>query len=132
VDQILLPGFHTAAEASLKRGNATGEEVFNAVCSLMASGCRTVMLSRWRVGGQSSFDLMREFLQELPHESAASAWRRSVQLESDRILDPTMEGRLKATNSNEGLKADHPFFWAGYMLVDTGVKREQEEPRAAK
>jgi len=131
VDQILLPGYHTAAETSLKRGSGTGEEVFNTVCGLMASGCRTVMLSRWRVGGQSSFDLMREFLQELPHESAASAWRRSVRLEADRYLDPTTEGRLKAPPASEGLKADHPFFWSGYMLVDTGVRRE-EEPVAAK
>jgi hypothetical protein len=126
VDQILLPGFHTAAETSLKRGNGTGEEVFNAVCGLMASGCRTIMLSRWRVGGQSTFDLMREFLQELPHESAASAWRRSVQLEADRYLDPTTEGRLKAPPAGEGIKADHPFFWAGYMLIDSGTRREEK------
>jgi hypothetical protein len=132
VDQILLPGFHTAAEMSLKRGNGNGEEMFNAVCGLMASGCRTIMLSRWRVGGQSTFDLMREFLQELPHESAASAWRRSVQLEADRYLDPTTEGRLKAPPAGEGIKADHPFFWAGYMLIDTGVQREDAEPRGAK
>jgi hypothetical protein len=131
VDQILLPGFHTAAESSLKRGSGTGEEIFNTVCGLMASGCRTVMLSRWRVGGQSSFDLMREFLQELPHESAASAWRRSVRLEAERYLDPTTEGRLKAPPAGEGLKADHPFFWSGYMLIDTGVRWEAE-PVAAK
>jgi hypothetical protein len=126
VDQILLPAFHTAAETSLKRGSGTGEEVFSAVCGLMASGCRTIMLSRWRVGGQSTFDLTREFLQELPHESAASAWRRSVRLEADRYLDPTTEGRLKTPPVGEGIKADHPFFWAGYMLIDTGVKREEK------
>ncbi len=126
IDQILLPGFHTAAETSLKRGGGSGEEVFNAACGLMASGCRTIMLSRWRVGGQSTFDLMREFLQELPHESAAAAWRRSVQLEADRYLDPTTEGRLKTTPAGEGIKADHPFFWAGYMLIDTGLKREEK------
>jgi tetratricopeptide (TPR) repeat protein len=132
VDQILLPGFHTAAETSLKRGSGTGEEVFNAICGLMASGCRTIMLSRWRVGGQSTFDLVREFLQELPHGSATSAWRRSVQLAADRYLDPTIEGRLKAPPASEGVKGDHPFFWAGYMLIDTGVRREEDNERAAK
>jgi hypothetical protein len=121
VDQIVLPGFHTAAENSLKRGNSTGEEVFTSVCGLMASGCRTILMSRWRVGGQSTFDLMREFLQELPHQSASSAWRRSVQLEFDRYVDSSSEGRLKAPHATDGLKADHPFFWSGYMLIDTGA-----------
>jgi hypothetical protein len=66
---------------------------------------------------------MREFLQELSHDSAASAWRRSVQLTSDRLLDPSLEGRLRVPSSaaSDGLKADHPFFWSGYMLVDTGA-----------
>jgi tetratricopeptide (TPR) repeat protein len=126
VDQILLPGFHTAAENGLKRGNATGEEIFTATCALMASGCRTILLSRWRVGGQSTYDLMREFLQELPHDSAAGAWRRSVQLATDRQLDPALEGRLKAPANTTGMKADHPFFWSGYMLIDTGAKAREE------
>ncbi|HMC11350.1 MAG TPA: CHAT domain-containing protein, partial [Pirellulaceae bacterium] len=125
VDQVVLPGFHTAAEVGLKRVG-TGDEVFLSVCGLMASGCRTVMLSRWRVGGQSTVDLMREFVQELPHESAASAWRRSVQLASDRLLDPSQEGRLKSSHVGDGLKADHPFFWSGYMLIDTGVASADE------
>jgi hypothetical protein len=125
VDQLVLPGFHTPAEVGLKR-LGTGDEVFLSVCGLMASGCRTVMLSRWRVGGQSTVDLMREFIQELPHESAAGAWRRSVQLASDRLLDPSLEGRLKQSPTSDGLKADHPFFWSGYMLVDTGVTRSDE------
>jgi hypothetical protein len=125
VDQIILPGFHTPAEVGLKR-IGSGDEVFLSVCELMASGCRTVMLSRWRVGGQSTVDLMREFIQELPHESAANAWRRSVQLATDRLLDPSLEGRLKASPTSDGLKADHPFFWSGYMLVDTGVSNSDE------
>lgn len=127
VEQVLLPGFHTAAENGLKRGNATGEEVFTAACALMASGCRTVMLSRWRVGGQSTFDLMREFLQELPQESADVAWRRSVQLVSERQLDLNLEGRLKAPSATDGMKSDHPFFWSGYMLIDTGAKAREED-----
>ncbi len=124
VDQVILPGFHTPAEVSLKRAGA-GDEIFQAVCGLMASGCRTILLSRWRVAGQSTADLMREFLQELPHDSADNAWRRSVQLASDRLLDPAIEPRLKAPSTTEGIKADHPFFWSGYLLVDTGVVPER-------
>ncbi|HEX5105405.1 MAG TPA: CHAT domain-containing protein, partial [Pirellulaceae bacterium] len=124
-EQIILPGFHTPAEYGLKKGG-TGEEVFLSVCGLMASGSRTVLLSRWRVGGQSTANLMREFVQELPHEGAAAAWRRSVQLARESLLDPALEGRLKPSQAADGLKADHPFFWSGYLLVDTGLTPVKE------
>jgi len=127
-EQVVLPGFHTPAESGLKKGG-TGEEVFLAVCGLMGSGCRTVLLSRWRVGGQTSIDLVREFVQELPHESAANAWRRSVQLAADRPLDPAVEGRLRVTHSTDGLKADHPFFWSGYLLADRGQLPAKEDDK---
>jgi hypothetical protein len=96
----------------------------------MASGSRTILLSRWRVGGQSTIDLMREFIQELPHSPAAVAWRRSVQLAGGRVVDPAAEPRLRAGRASDGLKADHPFFWAGYLLVDTGVGPVPEAPAA--
>jgi hypothetical protein len=126
-EQIVLPGFHTPAEYALKRGG-TGDEVFFTVCGLMASGSRTILLSRWRVGGQSTVDLVREFVQELPHEPASAAWRRSVQLFSGNVLDPAREGRLKASAAASGVSAEHPFFWSGYMLVDTGVQPPRDAP----
>ena len=46
----------------------------------MASGSRSILLSRWPVAGQSTFDLVREYVQELPFVPAAEAWQRSVQL----------------------------------------------------
>jgi CHAT domain-containing protein len=129
VDQIILPGVHTPAEYALKRGG-TGDEIFLASCGLMASGCRTILMSRWRVGGQSTVELMREFAQELPHVPAANAWRRSVQLTSSRVLDPSLEGRLKSSGGRT-LTADHPFFWSGYMLIDAGGAPTSEEKEDA-
>ena len=41
------------------------------------------------------------------------------------LLDPSQEGRLKSSHVGDGLKADHPFFWSGYLLVDTGVSPER-------
>ena len=64
---IVLPGFHTAAENGLRKGTANGNDLFLATCGLMSTGVRTILISRWRPGGQSSFDLVREFSQELPH-----------------------------------------------------------------
>ena len=77
-EQLILPGYHTAAETGLRKGQSNGEEVFLSVCGLMATGARTVLLSRWRTAGQTSFDLVREFAQELPNVPAAEAWQRSV------------------------------------------------------
>ncbi len=119
VEQAVFPGFHTAAENSLKR-TSTGDEIFLTATSLMATGCRTALLSRWRIGGQSTVDLLREFVQELPHQPASAAWRRSVQLASERMLDPALEPRIRP-GSSDGIPSGHPFFWSGYMLLDTGA-----------
>ena len=82
---------------------------------------RTVLLSRWRTGGQSSLDLVREFVQELPHASAADAWQRSLLLVSKDAVNPAGEPRLRLSAHEEPPKGDHPFFWAGYLLADTGT-----------
>lgn len=117
---VVLPGFHTAAENSLKRG-AAGDEMFLSLCGLMASGTRTVLISRWRTGGQTSFDLVREFVQELPRTSASQSWRRSVLLARSAEINPQREPRIKLGANDELLRSDHPFFWSGYMVIDNGT-----------
>ena len=37
-------------------------------------------------------------------------------------LDFAREPRVKAPPTDMTLKAEHPFFWSGYMLVDTGME----------
>lgn len=130
-DVVVLPGFHTTAEDSLKRlhRGPPGNDVFLSVCGLMANGARTVLLSRWRVGGQSSFDLVREFVQELPNTSAADAWQRAVLLAIDSRVNLEAEPRVKRTVTDETPKAANPFFWAGYMLIDAGGSPEKSEPK---
>jgi CHAT domain-containing protein len=130
-EQIVLPGFHTAAEDAMKKPSrgAPGDEVFLSVCGLMSCGARTILLSRWRTGGQSSFDLVREFAQELPHTSPTDAWQRAVMLQSAAQLNLQAEPRVKRTQSDETLDAGHPFFWAGYMLLDTGQVSQKSEPK---
>jgi CHAT domain-containing protein len=130
-DVVVLPGFHTAAEDALKgiRKGPPGNGVFLAVCGLMANGARTVLLSRWRTGGQTSFDLVREFTQELTRTSPADAWQRAVLLTISSRLNLEAEPRLKRAVADETPTAGHPFFWAGYMLVDCGTAPEQPEPK---
>ena len=121
LDYVILPGFHSAAESGMKKRAGDGNDLFLSICGLMSTGVRTILISRWRSGGQTSFDLVRELVQELPHTSPADAWQRSVQVVSDNVLDPEAEPRLKRFSANvQPQKADHPFFWAGYMLVDSG------------
>jgi len=120
---VILPGFHTAAENSLKRVSpaAPGAEIFLNLCALMSSGAKTLLVSRWRTGGQTSRDIVREFAQELPHTSPADAWQRAVLVTVDTPLDLSAEPRIQRSADREPPKAVHPFFWAGYMLVDRGV-----------
>ena len=137
-DEIILPGFHTASEESLKRVSRTtpGNEVFLAVCGLMSSGARTILLSRWRSGGQTSLDLIREYVQELPHTTPSDAWQRAVLVVVSSSLNLETEPRIKRTTAEESPRANHPFFWAGYMLVDGGSNVAQPDaaqpPPAAK
>lgn len=123
-DQVLLPGFRTPAERALKGvpADVAGDDIFFSVCGLMANGARTVLISRWRTGGQTSLDLVREFAQELPHTSASDAWQRSIELVTSNPLNAENEPRLKLSPKQTAPAADHPFFWAGYLLADTGAK----------
>jgi len=114
---LVLPGFQTAAADGLRQGG-TGNEMFLAVCGLMSTGTRTVLISRWRTGGQTGFDLTREFVHQLPRMPPAAAWQRSVHLAMASDANPDHEPRVKAARLDELLPARHPFFWAGYMLVD--------------
>ena len=126
---IVLPGFHTAAENGVRKGTLSGNDLFLATCGLMSTGVRTILISRWRPGGQSSFDLVREFAQELPHTSAAAAWQRAVQVVSAQPLDLEAEPRLKKSTAGvDPPLAEHPFFWAAYMLVDSGQLDEGQSP----
>jgi hypothetical protein len=126
-DQLVLPNYHTMAEAALKR-NPSGDELFLAACGLMASGSRTILLSRWRTGGQTSIDLAREFAQETPYMPASAAWQRSVQLAWEKEVHLAREPRVKITESDGSLRATHPFFWAGHLVIDRGAVPPREKP----
>ena len=60
----------------------------------MASGTRTVLISRWRTGGQTAYDLVREFLQEVDSSTPVEAWQRSRQIVRQQEMAPEWEPRL--------------------------------------
>lgn len=120
---MILPGFHTPAEGALRRGisDPPGSEMFLSVCGLMAGGTRTVVLSRWRTGGEVVVGQVREFGQELPHAPAADAMQRAILLAAESVVNPDSEPRVKSRANAGEVKAEHPFFWADLMLFDSGV-----------
>lgn len=122
--EVIVPGFHTAAEDSLKSMPKAwpGGDLFLTSCALMAGGARTILISRWRPGGRTAQMLVAEFVQELPHISAPEAWQRAVLLARETVVDPAAEPRVKAAANDPAIKAEHPFFWAAYMLIDAGPK----------
>lgn len=118
-DFVLLPGFHTPCETAL-RTSGTGQEVFLLLCGLMSAGARTVLLSRWRTGGASCYELTTELAKELPQVPAAAAWQRSVRLAEVSPIDLPREPRVEAARLENDMTTRHPFFWSGYLLADTG------------
>ena len=122
--RVLLPATNTIAARggkTSKRQSAIlppGTELFLASCGLLSTGSQTVLFSNWLVGGQSTQEIVREFVQELPHISAPDAWQRSVQLARELPIDPASEPRVKAAKDDRELTAEHPFFWGGYLLID--------------
>jgi hypothetical protein len=134
-ERVIVTSFTTDAEQGLRttrRGanSPAGSDVFQAVCRLMANGAKTILLTRWRTAGRTNFDLVREFVQELPVEPADDAWRRSVVLARETPIDLHREPRLKRAEGELPTPptASHPFFWAGYLLVDTGSRPDEESP----
>lgn len=129
-DVVVLPGFHTAAEQGLKRAPAVGpgNDVFLSVCGLLASGSRTVLLSRWRTGGATSVAATGSFLEKLSALGAAEAWQKSLTDMRDATLDAEREPRLRRLPAGQKLKAEHPFFWAGFILIDAGQVKEDGDP----
>ncbi|MEE2641377.1 MAG: CHAT domain-containing protein [Planctomycetota bacterium] len=119
-EQYVVPGYHTDAGSGRVRGN--GQEIFLAVSAMMASGARTVLISRWAVGGENDYNLTRNFVSELSGNSAVKAWEKARQLTALNEINPEREPRIRSLTGDVALKTDHPFFWSGYLLVDTGVE----------
>ncbi len=128
---IVLPGFHTAAETALK-SRTNGQELFQLTCSLYASGTQTMLISRWRGAAFSSFDLVREFTTELDGLRPRAAWQRAAQLMWESEIDPAVEPRIDIGKDVERLSGEHPYFWSGFLLFDLNLPKPKEAEMEAK
>lgn len=124
---LVLPALRTPAENALKNGG-DGSEIFLPVLAAQSTGADAMLLSRWRTGGRSAFDLSTDFLKNYESEPVAEAWKNAVLdlMKRDVVLDE--EPRLKTPGrSEEPPKYALPFWWAGYLLIDSGEALSAEE-----
>jgi hypothetical protein len=119
---VALPGLHMATESALRKNDISlgGQEVFLAAASLQAMGSQTLLLGRWRTGGQSLNRLLKEFFQEWPEKSASESLQRAMLLVMTEPLDPGQEPRVQIKPDDPPAKMVHPLFWANLLLVDAG------------
>jgi len=118
VETVVLPAYSSNVAGGL-RSRSNGSEMFFTTCGLLASGSRSILLSRWCSGGQNAIDLSRRFIVNAQEMSPIEALEQSNKeaRESDLVLEN--EIRIKSSaKSTDTFKAEHPFFWAGNMLVD--------------
>lgn len=127
IDQMILSGVSSGIEGST-RARADGSELFLLTTAMMGSGTRTILISRWRVGGQTTLDLTREFALELGKTTATKAWQRSVELLKDSEIDNSAESRLREKVLDQPMTGKHPYFWSSYMLLDTGSEPTTDTP----
>ncbi len=127
---IVLPGYHTAAENAMRSGG-NGSELFYPLLTMQANGARTVLISRWRPGGTSSYDFVEAFLKNYAQFPAAESWRKAVLSAAGKSITFDEEPRVKADKDEKPMRANHPFFWGAFLLADRGeilVQEEAEEP----
>jgi tetratricopeptide (TPR) repeat protein len=130
---VALPGLHMATESALRKNDISlgGQEVFLAAASLQAVGSQTLLLGRWRTGGQSLNTLLKEFFQEWPGKSASESLQRAMLLVMTEPLDPRREPRVQVRPNDLPTKTAHPLFWANLLLVDGGQGRSTAVEPAA-
>jgi tetratricopeptide (TPR) repeat protein len=135
---VIVPGMQTEMADGLAKPSARpGDDLFIAATDLLAAGARTAVVSRWRVGGKVSVDLVEEFLRDLdaapaaddaatPPASPAESWQRAVAVVTAEEPDISREPRVKQSPGDVLVDAKAPFFWAGYALVDCGPGKAAE------
>lgn len=135
---VFLAGMHTQCEPLLKKTSkrsgssssssskaappaVVGQEMFLTSMAFLANGVDTVVLPRWRLEGPSPWVISTYFLEQLPkNTTSAEAWRRTVLKFASEEIRLETEPRVAASDEITRAKGTHPFFWAGFMLIDSG------------
>ena len=114
--RLILPGYQTSAASNNLHD---GQELMMPACSLLYSGTRTALLSRWGVGGRSSQVVLSRYLKELDRESPSVAWQRAaVAFWADEFLIAEEPALLPSGKESAPLvSGQHPKLWSGYIMI---------------
>ena len=121
-EHVIVPYYQ--ADGLALRGTGIGGEMFFTTMGLMASGTRSILISRWSTGGKTSLDLTRQYLEKRKDDGIPKAIADSRQTVRESDIDAENEPRLRASDDAPQSKAVHPYFWASHMLLAVPDERE--------
>lgn len=128
---LYVAGGNSAIVDGIK-GNLAGEELEYYSTLLMASGVQSMVLPRWRTGGHVPYDLPVAVLKRMSESTTAVAMREAILEIRQAPLDAARQTRLRSSRGEAPATADHPFWWAGQMVIDRGSwYREPDDAPAA-
>ena len=120
-EHVVMPGFNSDGGTAL-RSKLNGRDLFLTTTGLMAAGTRTILISRWRMGGSNSLALTENYASRLPTMPGSQALRESIDEAKKLDLNYELEPRIRAKADDPVLKAEHPAFWAANLLL--GIPNE--------
>lgn len=126
-EQIVMPGFQSDGGAGL-RFKYNGVDLSLTTLGMMAAGTRTIVISRWAEGGKSTVELTRKFVEAMPELGVEESLRASRQAIRKQELNYEDEPRVRTKKTDPIIVAEHPFFWAGPMLLSIPDIRSQIAP----
>lgn len=116
-DEFLFPAFQSDAGNGL-RGQKKGTDLFLFSLGMMGSGTRSLLLSRWRSGGTNSLAFSKFYLERQKSMSSAQAFRESMIAARKLELNYSTEPQIRTKKNDPVLKAEHPYFWSGYLRIE--------------
>jgi len=119
--KLLVVAGGNSAMADGFRGNPDGSELAYYSTLLLASGCQSAVLPRWRCGGHVAYDFQVALAKNVQKFPTAIAMQKTIQEIRQLPLDPQRQTRLRSGRGSVPETADHPFWWAGQMVIDRGA-----------
>jgi hypothetical protein len=121
--EILIVAGGNTAIADGFRGNPTGLELEYYSTLLLTAGCKSVVLPRWRCGGNVPYDIHLALIRRMSGMPMALALQQSI-IEARSGQLGTVQPRLRTTPKETELSADHPFWWAGQMVISRSASKK--------
>ncbi len=118
--ELLIVAGGNSAMADGLRGTPDGRELEFYSTLLMAAGCQSIVLPRWRCGGHLAYDLQIELVKHVKDQPTAVAMQKAIAAIRQTPVDLKRQTRIRSGRDEGPATADHPFLWAGQMVIDRG------------